>query len=141
MLARVFWVIRERSYKKSTTCPKGRRSVQSDRGANGGLRAAERASDGGRGSRVVPVGARGDDVVASDAASAEAEVRAAQGAGRRDDASVVASNAAIVADTAAGLAPQVPAERAERGVKLLEYHSLRLNVANLLRDDPVILIV
>lgn len=53
----------------------------------------------------------------------------------------MASNAAIVADTAAGLAPQVPAERAERGVELLEYHSLRLDVTNLLRDDPVILIV
>jgi len=49
----------------------------------------------------------------------------------------VASNAAIVADTAAGLAPQVPAERAERGVELLEYHSLRLDVTNLLRDDPL----
>ncbi len=75
--------------------------------------------------------------MASDAASAEAEVRAAQGAGRRDDAAEVASNAAVVADAAAGLAPEVSAERAERRVELLENDSLRLNIANLLGDDPV----
>ena len=75
--------------------------------------------------------------MASDAASAEAEVRDAQGAGRRDDASVVASNAAVVADAAAGLAPEVSAERAERRVELLENDSLRLDVTDLLGDDPV----
>ncbi len=53
--------------------------------------------------------------------------------GRRDDAAEVASNAAVVADAAAGLAPEVSAERAERRVELLENDSLRLNIANLAR--------
>lgn len=95
-----------------------------------------RASDRSRGSRGVPVGASGDDVVAANAASAEAEVVRRQRAGGRDDAREVAGDAAVEANATAGLASEVAAERAERRVELLKNYCLRLNFADLLSDDP-----
>jgi hypothetical protein len=107
------------------------------RRADGSLGSAERTSDGRRGGAGVPVGAGWGDVVASHIAAAEAQVRGAQRTGRGDDASEVASDAAVVANTAAGLAHQVVAERADRGVELLEDDGLCLDLADLLADDPV----
>ncbi len=107
------------------------------RRADSSLGSAERTSDGSRGSAGVPVGAGWGDVVASHTAAAEAEVRGAQRTRRGDDASVVASDAAVVANTATGGVPQVVAEGADGGVELLKDNGLCLDFADLLGDDAM----
>jgi len=101
------------------------------------LSSAVCTSNGARGSLGVPVGAGWNDVVASYTASAEAEVRGGQRTGRGDDASEVASDAAVVASAAAGFVHDVVAEGAHGGVELLEDNGLCLDFADLLRDDPL----
>jgi len=73
--------------------------------------------------------------VAADVMATEAHVRVAERAIRRDDVSVVAGNAAVVADASAGLVPQVTAEVAHARVELLKDDGLCLDFANLLCDN------
>jgi len=85
----------------------------------------------------IPVGSTGNDGVAANIASAEAEVLAADGAIGVADASKVASNAAVVTDLVAGLTCQITAEASKARVELLKDDGLGLDLADLLSDDPL----
>jgi len=101
------------------------------------LSGAVGGADGGWGGRRVPVGAGGDNVLAAEVASAEAEVAGGKRRVGRDDVTEVAGDSAVEADLVARGATQVTAEGAEAGVELLKHHSLSLDLADLLGDDPL----
>jgi len=89
------------------------------------------------GGRGVPVRASGNDVLAADIASGEAEVVGAERRVGRDEVAEVAGDAAVIADAVARGAAQVTTEEAEAGVELFENDGLSLDLADLLSDDPL----
>jgi len=91
----------------------------------------------GRGGLSIPVGASGENVVASEVVAGETEVIGGQRAFRVDDGAEVAGDAAVEANVAVGGAAEVAAEETERGVELLEHHSLGLDFADLLGDNAL----
>jgi len=93
-------------------------------------------ANGSGGGLGVPVGASGNDVLAADVASAEAEVVGAERRVGRDNVVEVAGDAAVETYAVARGAAQVAAEEAEAGVELFKNDSLSLDLADLLSDDP-----
>jgi len=67
----------------------------------------------------------------------EPEVVVAEGAIRIDNVVIVARDALVVADTAAGMAADIVAERAYARAELLEDDGLSLDFADLFGDDPL----
>jgi hypothetical protein len=96
---------------------------------------AEGSTDRGRGGASVPVGASGEDIVASEVGAGETEVIGGQRAVGGHDVAEVAGDTAVEADVAVGGAAEVAAEETERGVELFEHNSLGLDLTDLLSDD------
>lgn len=94
-------------------------------------------TDGGWGGGSIPVGAGGNNVLAAEAASAEAQVAGGERRVGRNNVAKVARNSTVEADLVTGGAAQIRAEGAEAGVELLEDDGLSLNLADLLGYDPL----
>jgi len=101
------------------------------------LSSAVGISDGSRGGLGVPVGTAWNDVLAANGGAGEPKVVRGERTIGRFEITVVAGDAAIVANTAARVVQQVAAEGPHAGVELLEDDGLGLDFANLLSDDPL----